>query len=285
MTMKTKENKNTMAAAAPLDDYAEKPTFPQRLTAQVEVVEDTELADTALADAVSVANSLADNLDKLANSVREGARQHLMQSISLGCLLDKLQQECFKKRVNFTALFADAKDDAKRKAALEAVGGHGLNMTYRTGNNYNKLFKGVYTRMISSGDKSREELDRILQDHAAGLASGEDMGALWAPYVTSSSLRQAYLELAPEQPRLTLGETLDNAAQKPAPFASWEEQRANLCAKFGGIFSNLDTYIAEMSRYTTPEDRLAQAEQLEDAAKKLRATKTQPDLPAITPAK
>lgn len=279
--MKNNKNKNPQAGAAPLDDYPEKPTFPQRLTAQVEVVENTELADYALAEAVGVANEIAANLDKLANTVREGARQHLLQSISLGCLLDKLAQECARKRVNYTALFADAKDGAKRKAALEAVGGHGLNITYRTANNYCKLFKGAFTRMIASGEHSREELNRLIQDHAASIASGHDCGELWAPFVTANSLRQAYLELAPTQPRLSLGETLDNAAQQPAPFASWEEQRASLCSKFGGWFATLDTYISDMSRYTTEADRLAQADQLEEAAKKLRAMKTQPDLPAI----
>ena len=252
-----------------------------RLTITPEVVDDTELADTALANAVSAANNLAANLDKLANCVLENTRQHLLQSISLGYLLDNLQQECGRKRVNFTALFSNSKDDDKRKRALAAVGGQGFSFTYQSANKKLQLFRGVRERMVQAGGMTEQEVQRMISDHAAQLAFGEDIGALWAPYLTSTSLRQAYLELAPAKPQPTLGSTLDNAAQKPAAFASWEEQRASLCSKFGGLFATLDTYISDMSRYVKPEDRLAQADQLEEAAKKLRAMKTQPDLPAI----
>lgn len=281
--MKNNKNKNPQAGAAPLDDYPEKPTFPQRLTITPDVVDGSELADSSLAAAVGTANNLVHNLDVLARTVRESARQHLLQSISLGYLLSNLQLECARKRVNFTALFADAKDDTKRKDALAAVGGCGLDITYRTANNYVKVYQATYTRMLASGG-SEQEAARMLADHAAALSNGQQ-GAeeFWAQFVTANSLRQAYLELAPAKPQPTLGETLDNAAQQPSPFATWEDQRASLCTKFGGMFASLDTYISSMSRYTTEADRLAQADQLEEAAKRLRAMKTQPDLPASQP--
>lgn len=282
--MKKNNNETQKAGAAPQDDYPETPTFPNRLTITPEVVDDTELADTALADAVSAANNLAANLDKLANCVLENTRQHLLQSISLGYLLDNLQQECGRKRVNFTALFSNSKDDDKRKKALAAVGGQGFSFTYQAANKKVQLFRGVRERMVQAGGMTEQEVQRMISDHAAQLAFGEDIGALWAPYLTSTSLRQAYLELAPAKPQPTLGNTLDNAVQQPSPFADWEAQRANLCTRFGGIFSNLDLYITDMSRYTKPEDRIAQAEQLEDAAKKLRSMKTQYDLPGVDPA-
>lgn len=280
---KNNNNETQQAGAAPQDDYPETPTFPNRLTIQPEVVDNTELADASLAAAVGTANNLVQNLDRLARTVRESARQHLLQSISLGYLLSNLQRECGRKRVNFTALFSDAKDDAKRNAALAAVGGDGLNITYRTAANYVKVYQATYTRMLACGG-NEQEAARMLADHAAALTNGKQ-GAeeFWAQYVTAGSLRQAYLELAPAKPQPTLGETLDNAAQQPAPFAKWEARRANLCAKFGGWFATLDTYISDMSRYTTEADRLAQADQLVEAAQRLRAMKTQPDLPGTEP--
>lgn len=280
MTMNTKENNQT-AAPVLKDDYAEKPTFPNRITITPEVVDDTELADNSLAAAVGTANHLVQNLDMLARTVREGARLHLMQSIDLGYLLSNLQQECARKRVNFTALFSDAKDDAKRKAALAAVGGEGISITYRTAANYVKVYQGTYARMLASGC-SEQEAARMLADHAAAMTSGQK-GAeeFWAQYVTANSLRQAYLDLAPAKPQPSLGMMLDNAAKQPATFASWEAQRESLCTKFGGMFASLETYISSMSRYTTEADRIAQADQLEEAAKRLRAMKTQPDLTAV----
>lgn len=246
------------------------------------------LAGNMLASGVDMACRMAERMTAAADTARRAAREHLLLSISMGCLLESLKQRCKRDGVNYTALFNGAKEGAARKKALAAAGGKGFPFTYRTAANYVNVFQDVYSRILSAGQVTEEELGRMLADHAARLILGEagagDAAYLWGPYVSADNLRQAYLELAPERPAPTLGERLDEAEATPAPMATWEEQRARICTEFGGFYSQLDSYIAEFARYTTAADRIAQAEQLEEAARRLRAMKTQAEFPALTQA-
>ena len=224
------------------------------------------------------------------HTAREAARVHLLATLNLACLLRDLQQQARLNGISAVALYKGNKckpDDQAR--AMELAGGNLLPFTYRTGRNYIKVLEGVEDRM-QKGGMPPAECVQVLREHAANLLSGayddpnESSSALWTPYLTADSLRQAYLELAPAKPEApTLSEVLDDTVDAPTPFASWEEQRAKIVSDFGGLWSSLDTFVEEFSRYTTSADREAQASKLEDAARRLRAMKTQPDLPGINP--
>lgn len=245
-------------------------------------------AASELAAAVRQANALHGGMLRLEATAREAARRHLFATLSLGCVLHGLARLCAGAGVAAKALFAGYKGaEGKRAAALELAGGAGVGFSYATGNRYMKLYKEMARRMEAG--MTHEQAERLLADHAACLMHGayEDPEAalegMWGPYVTAESVRQAYLELAPRRPAMTIGEAMGAAAGAAAGagFASWEEQRARLCQQFGGFYASLDTYIERMSMYTTPADREAQAEQLEAAARRLRAMKTQLGLPGL----
>lgn len=242
-------------------------------------------ADSMLAQGVSQACAMADAMGRQADAARRAARAHLVLTLSLGCLLENIRQYCKRAGVNYTSLFSDAKPGKVRDDARAAAGGCGFNFTYRTSRNYVNAFLHVHAKMLEDG-MSEATLGRMMTAHAARLAEGAleaaDAETLWGPYVSAGNLRQAYLELAPEKPAPTLGERLDEAEATPATMATWEDQRSRLCSEFGGWFATLDDYIATMSRYTNKADRIAQAEQLEDAARRLRAMETQPELPGVT---
>ncbi len=225
-----------------------------------------------------------------AHAAREAARVHLLATLNLACLLRDLQKQARIARIPVAALYQGNKCKAEEQSrAAELTGGNLLPFTYRTGRNYIKVLEGVEDRM-QKGGMPPAECVQVLREHAANLLSGayddpnESSSALWTPYLTADSLRQAYLELAPAKPEApTLSEVLDDTVDAPTPFASWEEQRAKIVSDFGGLWSSLDTFVEEFSRYTTSADREAQASKLEDAARRLRAMKTQPDLPGINP--
>lgn len=240
-----------------------------------------------LAAAVQQANLLHGEMRRQEETARQAAKRHLFATLSLGCVLQRLAQLCTASGIAVKALYPDFKGAGHtRAAALKLTGGLSIGFTYATGNKYTKLYKEMARRMELG--MTPEQAKRVLADHAACLMSGayDDPAAaiegLWGPYVTAESVRQAYLELAPCRPAMTVGEALDAATPQPeAGFASWEAQRARLCQQFGGFYSSLDTYIERMSMYTTSADREAQADQLEKAARRLRAMKTQQDLPGL----
>jgi len=241
-----------------------------------------------VAAAVRQANALHGEMLRLQEHARLAAKRHLFATLSLGCVLEGLARLCLQARVSVKALYPNFKGPERaRAAALELAGGVAVGFSYVTGNKYIKLYKEMRRRMELG--MTHEQAERMLADHVACLLGGayEDPAAaieqLWGPYVTADGVRQAYLELAPRRPAMTIGEAMEEAAAPAtgAVFASWEAQRARLCQQFGGFYSSLDTYIERMSMYTTPADREAQAAQLEEAARRLRAMKTQPGLPGL----
>lgn len=225
------------------------------------------------------------------HAAREAARVHLMATLNLACLLRDLQQQARLNRIPAAALYKGNKCTPEDQArAAEITGGNLLPFTYKTGRNYCKVLEAVENRMMQQGGMTPADITQIIGQHSANLLTGaydnpnESTAELWTPYLTADSLRQAYLELAPAKPAApTLSEVLDDTVDAPTPFASWEEQRAKIVSDFGGLWSSLDTFVEEFSRYTTSADREAQASKLEDAARRLRAMKTQPDLPGINP--
>lgn len=226
-----------------------------------------------------------------AHAAREAARVHLLATLNLACLLRDLQQQARLNGIPAVAPYKGNKCKPEDQArAMELAGGTLLPFTYKTSRTYIKVLEGVEDRMQQQGGMTPAECVQVLREHAANLLSGayddpnESSSALWTPYLTADSLRQAYLELAPAKPAApTLSEVLDDTVDAPTPFASWEEQRAKIVSDFGGLWCSLDTFVEEFSRYTTSADREAQASKLEDAARRLRAMKTQPDLPGINP--
>lgn len=214
-----------------------------------------------------------------------------MATLNLACLLRKLQQQARINHIPAISLYQGNKCKAEEQSrAAELTGGTLLPFSYRTARTYIKVLECVETRMQQQGGMTPAECVQVLSAHVANMLSGSyddpdaATEALWSPYLTADSLRQAYLELAPAKPEApTLSEVLDDTVDAPTPFASWEEQRAKIVSDFGGLWCSLDTFVEEFSRYTTSADREAQASKLEDAARRLRAMKTQPDLPGINP--
>ena len=243
-----------------------------------------------LVGAVRRVNQLQAEILRLEETAREAARRRLFALLSLGGLLWRLGQVFADAGVTFRALFADFKGSEEAQAAARVLTASGLiGFTYRTCCRYRRLYREARRRMEER--LGAPEAQRALAEHLEGLVRGafaapaEELEQFWAPFVTASGLRQAYLELAPQGgPMTRVDEVLAAAAgeegttgQRP----SWAEQRVRLCQQFGGFYSSLDTYIERMSMYTTRTDREAQAAQLEEAARRLRAVRTRSDLPGL----
>lgn len=244
-----------------------------------------------LRESVLLCGTLHGVMTQAVTDARRAAFVHLMATLNLACVLRTINQQASRDGVAVLALYKGYKGNpSAQKHALKITGGAAIPFTYKTARNYIKMLECVETRMQQQGGMTTAQVVQVLCDHAAALTSGaydDPMAAtesLWAPFLTAGSLREAYLELAPAKPAPpTLSEVLDDTFDAHTPFASWEEQRAKIVSDFGGLWSSLDTFVEEFSRYTTSADREAQASKLEDAARRLRAMKTQPDLPGINP--
>ena len=123
-----------------------------------------------------------------------------------------------------------------------------------------------------------------LSDHTAALLTGayddpqEATELMWGRWLTAGSLREAYLELAPEKPQLTAGEKLDAAADEAEP-VSLEALRAAFLSKSGGWLDSFSGYVDEMAGRVTAQGRETVAAKLEALAARIRAAKTRPMLP------
>lgn len=241
-----------------------------------------------LAEGVRLVNGLHAEVGRLGEGARQAAKRHLFASLSLGCVLARLTGMCRAAGVQVKALFADFKGSATARAgALRLTGGRGMVFTYRTGRNYVRLYEEMRRRMELGMEPG--EVRRVLEEHASRLLAGgyEDvqgaMEGLWGPFVSAEGVRQAYLELAPRREAASVGEVLEAALERQRQEGaearpggpSWEARRVRLCQRFGGFFSSLDAYIERMSMFTTSADREAQAAQLEEAARRLRAMRSQ----------
>lgn len=255
----------------------------------VEVVEEeTTLVNTGLADMVREICRSHENAEKMREAVITAACAALLEHLNLGLQLQRLTQQA-AGQIAVAALYSDYKGNPKaREIAVKICGGQSIPFTYATGRKCVNLYLDMKQRMVAGG-MNEAEARRILGDHAARLAAG-DYGDpllasenLYSPYLTATTLRQAYLELAPAKPAPTPGEVLDEAAAAaPAP-ATWQEQRVKLLADFGGMFDTLATYVTQHASYISTADREQLADRLEEEAKRLRAMKTQGDIPGLIP--
>ncbi len=237
---------------------------------------------------VAAANTLHAYIGQQADAARAAARNHLFGALSLGCLLTRMKAAAASNGVPIAALFSDFNGNpGARAAASKLTAGVLFNFTSRTARNYVKLYDEHAGRIAAAS--TPEEASRLLADHAAALVAGAygenaaaEIAQLWLPYVTADNLRQAYLELAPARPAANIAEEAAKVQdeQPKEGFADWEAQRAKLCTDFGGLFANLDTLIGSSSNMHS-QDREAMADKLEAAARRLRATKTQRNLPGL----
>lgn len=169
---------------------------------------------------------------------------------------------------------------------MRITGGSSLPFTYQTARNYIKVLENVQSRMQLEGGMTTAQVVQVLCDHSAALTSGaydDPMAAtesLWAPFLTAGSLREAYMELAPDNPKLSLAATIDQAASPATAPDDFETVRAMFLSKCGGYFEKLEGYLVETAPRVKKEDREMVATKLEEAARKLRSMATMPVLPA-----
>ncbi len=284
--MTTKNTDNTGLA----NDYAEPATF----AAGAEVVraaESTALVNTTLRESVLLCGTLHGVMTQAVTDARRAAFVHLMATLNLACVLRSLQQQAAAQQIPVLALYKGYKGNpGAREHAMRLTGGAELPFTYATARNYIKVLENVQSRMQLEGGMSSAQVVQVLCDHSAALTSGayDDPEAatesLWAPFLTAGSLREAYLELAPEKPKLSLADTIDKAASSTAAPDDFDTVRAMFLSKCGGYFKKLDSYLTDTAPRVKKEDREMVASRLEEVARKLRGMATMPVLPAARPA-
>ena len=261
--------------------YAE-PTF---ATASAIALPSSELADRNLRESVLLCGTLKGVMDNAVTTARNAARTHLLATLNLACVLRSMHQQAAGKFA-VLALYKNYRGGAQaQQYAMQLTGGACLPFTYQTARNYIKVLDNVQSRMQLEGGMTSAQVVQVLCDHSAALTSGaydDPMAAtesLWAPFLTAGSLREAYLEMAPDKPKLSLAATIDQAAaETPAP-DDFETVRAMFLSKCGGYFDKLDSYLTDTAPRVKKEDREMVATKLEEAAKKLRSMATMPVLP------
>lgn len=273
-----------------LPESYEASTFatPAATVVAAEVVEENTLLQADLRDMVKEINRSHANAERMREAVISASRVALLEHINLGLHLQRLTQLAASRGLAVGALYADYRgNENAREHALKLCGGLSIPFSYATGRKCIALYQEMRRRMVEGG-MNEAEARRVLADHAARLSAGDYSDPINAServfgnYLTASTLRQAYLELAPSKPAPTPGEVLDAAAAAPPP-ASWNEQRAKVMADFGGIFSSLNTCVTRFAAYISTQDRFALADQLELEAKRLRGMQTQEDIPGLLP--
>jgi len=267
-------------------EYAEPATFaPVQVVGRTESAELSREADRELHEAVLLCSSLHGVLTRAAATARNAARTHLLATLNLACVLKQISLRCAVGRVAFGALFAGYKGNMKaREAALAISGSGGFPFTYATARNYTKVLEAVVQRMQEAGGLTPAVVAQSLSDHTAALLTGayddpqEATELMWGRWLTAGSLREAYLELAPEKPQPTAGEKLDAAADEAEP-VSLEALRAAFLSKSGGWLDSFSGYVDEMAGRVTAQERETVAAKLEALAARIRAAKTRPMLP------
>lgn len=269
-------------------EYAEPATFaPVQVVGRTESAELSREADCELHEAVLLCSTLHGVLTRAAATARNAARTHLLATLNLACVLKQISLRCAVGRVAFGALFAGYKGNMKaREAALAISGSGGFPFTYATARNYTKVLEAVEQRMQMEGGLTPAQVVQALSEHTAAMVAGayddpqEATELLWSPWVTEGSLREMYLALAPDAPRVKKGAELDKAADENAAAAvDLEALRSSFLIKSGGFIDSFTGYVSEMAARVTAQERETVASRLEELADRLRATKTRPMLP------
>lgn len=279
MTTNTINTNNTGLA----DDYAEPATFTPNISRSAE---NDSLINPNLRESVLLCGTLHGVMQQATTNARRAAFVHLMATLNLACVLRSLQQQAAARQIPVLALYKNYRGSSDSlQHAMKLTGGATLPFTYQTSRNYIKVLENVENRMQMEGGMTSAQVVQVLCDHSAALTSGayDDPEAatesLWAPFLTAGSLREAYLELAPDKPKLSLADTIDQAATATSAPDDFETVRALFLSKCGGYFKKLDSYLADTAPRVKKEDREMVATKLEEAARKLRTMTTMPVLP------
>lgn len=242
--------------------------------------------DSNLREGVLLCGMLKGVMDNAVTTARTAARTHLMATLNLACVLRTMHQQAAGKFA-VLALYKNYRGAARaQEYALQLTGGASLPFTYQTGRNYIKVLESVETRMQIEGGLSPAQVAQVLADHTAAMVNGayDDplaaTEAMWTPYLTAGSLREAYLELAPDKPMRTLRETIEAAEGAEHAADDFETVRSAFLSKCGGYFDKLDSYLVETAPRVRREDRELVADKLEEAARKLRSMTTMPSIPS-----
>ncbi len=266
------------------DDYAEPATFAPAANVQ-RAAENAALIDTNLRESVLLCGTLHGVMTQAVADARRAAFVHLMATLNLACVLQSLQQQAVRDGVAVLALYKGYKGNpTAQEHALKLTGGAAIPFTYATARNYIKVLETVQSRMQLEGGMTSAQVVQVLCDHSAALTSGayDDPEAatesLWAPFLTAGSLREAYLELAPDKPGLR--ERLENKTQEDAVDTeqpvSFDALRRRFLTKFGGWYDQLSGFVTELAPRVAPQDRELIARKLEEEAARIRAMKTNP---------
>jgi len=233
---------------------------------------------------VELANRADARRDAAERELVRAGRAHLAYSCLTGACVQQAYALAAAQGANIKPLFANCYKKESRAARL--AGGAAFAFSYEHGNRCRKTYAGIRERMLAGGGySSPEQLDRIISEHVQALVAGaygeNDSLALFGPYLSAESMRQELLGLFPAPPPQP-GEIIraETAKALPAATADWEAQRATKKTEFLGYLSCIDAYVERACMYTTDADREAQARRLEQAARRLRAARTQYDLPA-----
>lgn len=262
--------------------YAE-PTFATPMPIELPTAMPVNAA-APLMHLVQLANTANTSRAAAEEELKRAGRAHLAYSCLVGACVQQVYQLASANGVSIKTLFKNYYKEGTK--AVKLAGGCSFSFTYEHGNKCRKVFDGVRARMLQEGGYTPERLERIIAEHVQALmvgAFGEvDSLRLFGPYLTADSMRQELLNLFPPTPP-TVGEKVSAEVSNGQPlFVGWEAQRAQHKTEFLGFLSCIDTYIDRVCMYTTDADREEQAQRLEQAARRLRAAKTQPDLPDLS---
>jgi len=262
--------------------YAE-PTF---ATASAIALPSSELADRNLRESVLLCGTLKGVMDNAVTTARNAARTHLLATLNLACVLRSMHQQAAGKFA-VLALYKNYRGGAQaQQYAMQLTGGACLPFTYQTARNYIKVLEAVEQRMQMEGGLTPAQVVQALSEHTAAMVAGayddpqEATELLWSPWVTEGSLREMYLALAPDAPRVKKGAELDKAeAENAAAAVDLEALRSSFLIKSGGFIDSFTGYVSEMAARVTAQERETVASRLEELAARLRTTKTRPMLP------
>lgn len=243
------------------------------------------LVNTNLRESVLLAGTLHGVMTQAVTDARRAAFVHLMATLNLACVLRSLQQQAVRDGVAVLALYKGYKGNpTAQEHAMKLTGGAAIPFTYATARNYIKVLDNVQSRMQLEGGMTSAQVVQVLCDHSAALTSGaydDPMAAtesLWAPFLTAGSLREAYLELAPEKPGLR--ERLENKTPEDAVDTeqpvTFDALRRRFLTKFGGWYDQLSGFVTELAPRVAPQDRELIARKLEEEAARIRSMKTNP---------
>ncbi len=262
--------------------YAE-PTF---ATPMPIALPTAELTDRNLRESVLLCGTLKGVMDNAVTTARNAARTHLLATLNLACVLRSMHQQAGGKFA-VLALYKGYKGNPEaQQYAMQLTGGACLPFTYQTGRNYIKALEEVESRMMMEGGLTTTQVVQMLTEHTAAMVAGayddplEATEIMWSPWVTEGSLREMYLALAPDAPRVKKGAELDKAeAENAAAAVDLEALRASFLSKSGGFIDSFTGYVSDMAARVTAQERETVASRLEELAARLRATKTRPVLP------